>query len=137
MFNRHGDVLISVDNQIINVELTGAFNYEGAKYYSTKIKRAINSLKIKKFAVCVDIRGVEGGTPEAFQELEQLNSWLNSNGLIAKAFVKKGSFLCQLLRINCPSLKEQCCQGFASDTPAHEWLNSLVDRVDMYPLQTS
>ncbi|MDO6445439.1 hypothetical protein Q4493_06560 [Colwellia sp. 1_MG-2023] len=127
MFNQHGEFEISTQDKIIEIKLKGAFYCIGAKKYADTLKKVITSLNKSSFSLCVDITQVEGGTPEAFEELEKLNQWVITKGMTGKAFVKRSSLICSMLRKYCPTIRLQNCKGFYSTSEARAWLTSLTN----------
>ncbi|OUR61817.1 hypothetical protein A9Q74_07860 [Colwellia sp. 39_35_sub15_T18] len=125
MHNEHGEALIYVKDNIIVAELIGAFNEEGAKKYTQDIKNIVNESQNKNIFILVNDLKVEGGTPEAYQELEKHNHWLTTHNLIAKAIVIKSAATVELLEKLSPSQKQQNCKIFDNESDAFTWLRSF------------
>jgi len=125
MYNEHGEVHIHIEGKIIVAELNGAFNMEGAQKYTQSIKEAVQKFQGKSFLILVNDLKVEGGTPEAFKELEQYNHWLTTQNLIAKAIVVKSSVTIDLIDRLSPSQKQQKYRFFDNEKDAFTWLRSF------------
>jgi len=125
MNNEHGEALIHVEENIIVAKLIGAFNGEGAKKYTNGMKKAVKDLQGKSFLMLVNDLKLEGGTPEALQELEKYNSWLTTQKLIAKAMVVKSNMLIEIIDKFSPSQKLQKYAFFDNEKDAYTWLKSF------------
>ena len=124
----HGDVSIRVENNIIIAETKGAFNEYGARKYTEAVKKEIKQrFGNSPFSMLVNIEKIDGGTPEAFVELEKYNEWLNSQQLIAKAMVTNSQTNIQLLEKYSPSRAKQNIKNFVCEKEALSWLKSLVN----------
>ncbi len=124
--DRHGDVQISIEGNIIIATLTGAFNKEGAIKYTEEVKSIIKPLKGEKYAILVDNFNMEGGTPEAYQVLEEYNQWLNKTNIVAKAIVVKTLVTTELIKSWSPSIKLQNTESFQEKELALKWLNTIL-----------
>lgn len=83
----HGDFEVSVDGNIIIVELKGSFNEYGAKALTEQIKATIETFAGVPFSIAVNDLALEGITPEAYEQLNNYNSWLNGQNMRAKAMI--------------------------------------------------
>jgi hypothetical protein len=83
----HGESFISFDGDIITVKANGAFNREGVIEAFEKLRLLIENHHFKKFKILFDYLECHGGTPEAFEVINQSNIWLNNQNMIAKAVV--------------------------------------------------
>jgi hypothetical protein len=125
MDTEHGEVTITVQNNIIMVKLQGAFNEYGAKKYTEGVKLVIKNFNGQRFAILVDNLEMLGGTPEAYQELEQHNKWLNTQNLIAKAMVISSAVTIDIIDLLSPARKIQTCKNFDNIKDAINWLETL------------
>jgi len=71
----HGETFCEVNGNIIIMRTIGAFNEYGAQNYTNAIKFAVDSLQGSSFSIMVNNLAFLGGTPEAYQELENYNAW--------------------------------------------------------------
>ena len=126
MNGQHGEVQICCENNIIRATLIGSFNEEGAIKYTEGIKDIVRSLEGQKYAILVDNLNMEGGTPEAYQVLEQYNQWLNGTNLVGKAIIVKTLITTELIKSLSPSIKLQTTKSFKNRTLAIQWLQSLM-----------
>ena len=122
---QHGEVTIEITGNIIIVRTIGAFNEYGAKKYTDGMKAAVDSLDDKSFSILVNNLEFLGGTPEAYQELEDYNIWLNQEKLIAKAMVITSTIILDVIDKLSPSRAAQQTKSFADENTAMHWLQSL------------
>jgi len=125
MRNEHGETLIYREGNVIIAELNGAFNMEGIQKYTQSIKEAVKEFQGKNFLMLVNNLKLEGGTPEAFKELEQYNHWLTAQNLTAKAIVLKSYVTIDLIDRLSPSQKQQTYKFFDNTKDAFAWLKSF------------
>jgi len=121
----HGEVIMTVHNNIIIVKLIGAFNEFGAKKYTDGIKELIDNLHGESFSILINNLEMEGGTPEAYDELEKYNQWLNTQKLTAKAMVITSIATIDLIDQLSPSRKLQHCKNFDNEAEAIYWLETF------------
>ncbi len=122
----HGEVEIDIQDNIIIVRSTGAFNEFGAQKYTQGIKAAVASLQNQRFSILVNNLAFLGGTPEAYQELENYNIWLNKQKLIGKAMVITSSTTIDVIDKLSPSRAVQQTKNFTNEDDAMNWLHSLT-----------
>jgi len=125
MNNEHGEALIHIEENIIVAKLIGSFNKEGAKKYTSGMKKAVKELQGESFLMLVNDLELEGGTPGALQELEEYNYWLTTQKLIAKAMVVKSNMLIEVIDKFSPSQKLQKYAFFDNEKDACTWLKSF------------
>lgn len=121
----HGDVAIEVLGNIIIVRTVGAFNEYGARRYTQGIKTIIEGLQGQSFSILINNLEFQGATPEAYQELEIYNAWLNQQKLIAKAMVITSSITLDVIDKLSPSRAAQKNMSFDNEKDAMTWLQSL------------
>jgi hypothetical protein len=121
----HGDVSIEVQGNIIIIRTAGAFNEYGAKKYTDGIKDAVANLQDKSFSLLINNLEFQGATPEAYQELENYNIWLNKQKLIAKAMVITSSITLDVIDKLSPSRAAQQTKNFDKEQDAMHWLQNL------------
>jgi len=121
----HGEVSIKVMDNIIIVRTVGAFNEYGARCYTDGIRKVIDSLQGKSFSILVNNLQFQGATPEAYQELETYNLWLNKQKLIAKAMVITSAITLDVINMRSPARAAQQNQSFDNEKDAMAWLTSL------------
>lgn len=123
---QHGEVSIILKDNIIVATLIGAFNKKGAVEYTEGVKNLVKKLNDNKYAILVDNSSMEGGTPEAYQVLENYNQWLNKTNLVAKAMVVKTTITADLIQTLSPSVKLQTTKTFHDKTLAFKWLEKMI-----------
>jgi len=123
---KHGEVELSYDNQIITAVLVGSFNKKGAEEYTEGVKSIVKQLKGKKYAMLVDNSKLEGGTPEAYQTLENYNQWINNTNIVAKAIVVDSQAAMELIKSLSPSINQQKNKSFYDRKSALEWLKDSL-----------
>ncbi len=119
---KHGQSEVFLNNNIIVSKMSGAFNRTGIERYKRKVVDALESLDGKPFAMLVDNTLVEGGTPEAFEALDQFNTWMATQPLIAKAFVYNSSVLKGVMEQRLSSLHSVPTDFFSDYQSALSWL---------------
>lgn len=125
----HGKALIHREENLIVAKLIGSFNEEGAKKYTNAMKQAVKELQGANFLMLINDLEVEGGTPEALQELEDYNQWLSTQNLLAKAMVVKSRLIIDLINKYSPSQKLQHYEFFDNEKDAYAWLKTLSSKV--------
>ncbi|PKG85145.1 hypothetical protein CXF85_05935 [Colwellia sp. 75C3] len=125
MVIEHGEVTIEVQDNIIIARLVGAFNEYGAQQYTKGVKSIIENLQGESFSILINNLQVQGGTPEAYQELENYNLWLNQQKLIGKAMVITSSITLDVIDKLSPSRAKQKTKNFDNEKDAMNWLMSL------------
>lgn len=125
MVIEHGEVTIEVVGDIIIVRTAGAFNEYGTQQYTHGVRKIVDGLQGQSFSVLVNNLEFQGGTPEAYQELENYNAWLNKQKLIAKAMVITSSTTLGVIDKLSPSRAAQQTRSFDNEKDALNWLQSL------------
>ena len=123
---QHGEVLFTVEDNIIIAKAIGSFNEEGAYDYTNGFKDRIGQLGSQPFAILVDNLLMEGATPEAFKVLEAYNQWLNDKPLVAKAFVVKSRVTTSIVTAHSPSINQQTVENFSTKEDALQWLRTKL-----------
>lgn len=126
MDNCHGLIEVNVDQKIITAKYVGLFNRDGLVRELGKLRQAIDELLPEPFAILIDDLELEGGTPDAYEALEEFNQWLNTQPLAAKATVVTSSARLKIIDARVPSRKQQNHQAFQSIAEAEEWLQSQL-----------
>jgi hypothetical protein len=122
----HGEVSIEVIGNIIIVRTAGAFNEYGAQNYTNAIRAAVNGIQDQSFSILTNNLEFLGATPEAYQELESYNVWLNQQNLIAKAMVITSSITLDVINKLSPSRASQRSKNFDNEEDAINWLHALT-----------
>ena len=122
----HGNTEVLLHNNIIEAVFSGSFNVQGIESYIGKVKGFIASLDGAPFAMLIDDRAVEGGTPEAYDALNAYNDWLNSQALVAKAFVFDSVITKSILIKRTPALEQQNIEFFEHIDEARAWLHQQL-----------
>ncbi len=125
MNSEHGEVSIEVIDNIIIVRAVGAFNEFGAQKYTNAIRTAVNCMQKQRFSILINNLKFLGGTPEAYQELEDYNAWLNQKELIGKAMVITSNITLDVINKLSPSRAMQQTKNFDNENDAMNWLKSL------------
>jgi len=118
----HGDFSIEVVGSIIAVELNGAFNEYGVRAFIAEVKSIIVRLSGKPFSILMKNLSLLGATPQAFEELNVYNTWLNTQNLIAKAVVHNSTALFEISKCWVPSTNIQNIKDFDNEFHAIRWL---------------
>lgn len=125
----HGKTDVERVGNIIFTWFYGSFNAEGVIEYSRKVKACIDELGDAPFAMIVDDSAIEGGTPGAYEELNKYNEWMNSQNIVAKAFVVKTGMVKHIIVQRTPALKAQNTNFFESQEDALLWVKAQLQRV--------
>ena len=121
----HGKVSISLKGNIIVVRNVGAFNEYGAQKYTNGVEAIVNDLPDVSFSILINNLDFLGATPEAYQELENYNVWLNQQKLIAKAMVITSNTTLDVINKLSPSRASQQTRSFDNEEDAMHWLQTL------------
>ncbi|MBU2862717.1 hypothetical protein KO489_02560 [Reinekea forsetii] len=124
----HGQTEISVSGRILQVSYFGQFNLEGITSGLSKQRKVIESFNGEPFAVLIDDKNIQGGTPEAYQALEEFNQWVNSQYMVAKAMLFKSNLQLKILDSLVESRKDQNIKTFSDKKEALHWLNSELTK---------
>ena len=112
-----------LENNIISAKLIGSFNERGCFNYTESVKHIVNALNGEPFAMLIDDLELEGGTPEAYQTLQAYNVWLNTQPIIAKAFIVNDRMTKHIILQRLPALLEQKVAFFETHEEAEAWLS--------------
>ena len=123
---RHGDTHFSIKGKIIIATLSGAYNKNGAIQYTEGIKSIVKSFNGERYAILVDNTDMEGGTPEAYQVLEEYNQWLNNTNLVAKAIVSNTTVTTDIIKSLSPSINLQKNMHFEDKETAMTWVKKIL-----------
>lgn len=126
MFESHGHTSVSVDGAHISVIARGLFNLDGCQQFVTLVGDAVRSLGEQPFTMLIDNLEFEGGTPEAYRELDRFNAWLNTRPLVAKAMLRRSETLMQIMNTLAPSRQKQNIRDFADRDEAEAWLREQL-----------
>ena len=122
----HGKSAVELIGDIISVKLAGNFNKEGSEQYCQKVEALVTSMEGRPFAMLVDDRLVEGGTPEAYEVLQGYNKWLSQQMLVAKAIVIENVVTRAIISQRTPELAQQNTRYFQCVDEANDWLTSSM-----------
>ena len=127
---KHGKIDISVEGQIVIARYIGLFNREGVQAELERLKTIITQLPEGPFAMLVDDLKLEGGTPDAYDEVEAFNRWLQDYPMIAKATVVESTVKLKILEARIPSRQQQNSRAFMSMEDAQAWLLAQLASVE-------
>ncbi|MFY8274845.1 STAS/SEC14 domain-containing protein [Pseudoalteromonas sp. SSDWG2] len=122
----HGTTHVELHDGIIEVAFIGSFNIYGVQAFVQKVKDIVSQLGEQEFAMLIDNTKVEGGTPEAYDELNRYNEWLCTQAMVAKAFVMESSMAISILLQRTPSLAKQNVEFFTNVEDARQWLKQRL-----------
>ena len=124
----HGHFHITELNNVLMVKLLGSFNHEGACLLTKVLKTASENFNDSPFGLLFDVTEFEGGTPDAYKELDIYNSWLNSQNMVAKATVISSRIQISIANLLSPARKQQNTESFFDLTDAQIWLNQELEQ---------
>ena len=116
-----------MQDKIISITLSGPFNEYDFKDIKQKVKLAVEQCNGEDFCILVNDLELAGATPEAYQELEELNQWLNTQRMIAKAIVIELDCLIQTIKTRVPAISDQNIKIFEIEKDAMLWLKSQLE----------
>ncbi|WP_019616754.1 hypothetical protein [Psychromonas ossibalaenae] len=122
----HGEHSIVVNGNIIVLKFTGAFNEYGVFKFTQDVKNVIEGFNGNIFSILVNNLELLGGTPEAYEEFEKYNKWLNNQNMAAKAIVIKSSATLGIINSLVPSIKSQNIKDFNNKSEAIKWLKEQL-----------
>lgn len=125
----HGIFHIAQQPKFLHIRLVGSFNQEGAIAYVKAMKSALEQLEQSYFALLFDITQFEGATPEAYEEIEACNIWLNTKKMVAKATVIQSRVQISIVDFLSPSRKQQNTESFYHHDDAQVWLSQELAKV--------
>lgn len=117
-----GNNEVSTKDDIISITLWGSLNECDYKDISQKVKQAVAQCNEKSFCILVNDLQLIGSTLNAYQELEVLNQWLNTQHMIAKAIVIERDSLLGTIKTLVPAIKDQKIETFDVKEDAMLWL---------------
>lgn len=124
----HGNYTVTVNQSIIHLTISGAFNETGCLRFIEAMKSTITSFGSAEFAILFDITELEGGTPEAYQVLNEYNTWLNQQAMIAKAMVIHSRVQISIVNTLSPARKQQNIHSFFDRADAEVWLHQQLEQ---------
>ena len=127
MPNSHGTFSLRQENNIIFITLIGSFNEYGLSELAHNLKNRVIALSGERFAILINDTEMEGGTPEAYEELNELNIWLNTKNMVAKAVVVKYEMTLDIIKSRAPALKTQNIKTFHLESQAFSWLKEELN----------
>lgn len=125
----HGEYSVELFGNIIVSTLKGSFNEVGTMKYTELVKAKIATLANAPFAMLIDDIALEGGTPEAYKVLNDYNTWLLEQPLVAKALVINSTLQKAITLKLTPSLTKQNIEYFDDKASAMEWLEQQLSEV--------
>lgn len=124
MITGHGTIDVELLDNIIVTRYIGLFNQEGLTAEIAKVRKAIDSLGGQPFAILIENDELEGGTPEAYEALNDFNLSLAHLPLVAKATVMKSALKLRIIEERVTARRQQNKQEFTSKEDALAWLRS-------------
>lgn len=123
MNSEHGTAEISITGKRINVILEGSFNREGVLKYQERYRRVVQGFGDSPFKVLLNCLKIDGATPDAFEEIDNFNAWLNTRNIQAKAMVIDSAALTEIAEKRLPQQNKQNIRIFSSTNAALTWLD--------------
>ncbi|MFT6902254.1 MAG: CTP:phosphocholine cytidylyltransferase-like protein [Colwellia sp.] len=124
MYQAHGKNIISVEGNIIISKITGAFNLEGVDKSIADIKVVVENFGQNEFKYLINYIDTEGATPEVYDKINQFNTWLNSQNMVAKAIVINSNVLLNIGESRIPAGSSLNGRVFDDEVNAMIWLKS-------------
>lgn len=128
MLDSHGQISIRTEGPIIHVVARGGFNLDGCQRYIELVRPIIEAMGEQPFAMLIDNRELEGGTPEAYAELDRFNLWINARPLAAKARVVRLELLSRIMEQRLPATRQQILREFTDMAEARAWIDQALQQ---------
>ena len=122
----HGTHIIKVNNRIIFSKISGACNEYNILEFAKKVEEIVNDFNGDSFCLLVDFTDIIGGTPEAFNEANKFNEWLNTQNMIAKAIVATSQSFLVVNDSRIIAQESQDYKNFYNLEDAQKWLESKI-----------
>ncbi len=126
MIKSHGDYFIRIEGNIVFISLEGSMNEYSVKELFFEAKTIINNFNGNKFSMLSNLSKIIGGTPEAYDEANKFNEWLNTQNMVAKAVVITSPTLSKIERIRVPAKLLQNIKEFDNEPDAIKWLKTQL-----------
>lgn len=123
MNTEHGIAEISVNGERISVVLEGSFNRQGVLKYQARYREIVQSFGDEPFKVFLNCLSIDGATPDAFEEIDNFNAWLNKRNIKAKAMVMSSAALTEIAQKRLPQQNKQNIRIFSTTDAALSWLD--------------
>lgn len=120
----HGHIDAWAEGNLVFAVYIGQMNLEGITIGLNGLRKVIEELNGAPFTMLIDVLKVEGGTPEAYEELERFNQWLNTQAMVAKATIINSKLQLKLINALIQARKEQNNKTFEDQSEALDWLSS-------------
>jgi len=125
---QHGTYEVEKRDRVVILRLKGSFNHEGCIAFVNELKQNIEPFGLQHpFAFIFNIIKLEGGTPEAYAELELYNQWLNERNMIAKGMVFSSRVKLTIGETLTPSRSSQNIENFTDETDALIWVQQELE----------
>lgn len=125
----HGTYSVYVENSIVIGKVSGSHNEYDVKAATNSFKQAIETFKGAAFVEIIDARELDGVTPEGYAEIEKYNSWLVSNGLVARGFVVTNSALPLIFKRQTAEVQQFETKVFSDVETAKLWLQEELVKI--------
>jgi hypothetical protein len=126
LFDSHGHTEVSIEGRLILVVAVGRFNLDGCRRFCSLVGDAVDAQGEQPFAMLIDNLRFEGGTPDAYRELDSFNEWLNSRPMVAKAMLIRSEMLIRIMDRLTPSRRRQNIREFSDHAQAMAWLQAQL-----------
>ena len=100
---KHGEIQIQLDGQILRVTAVGAFNLEGTRSAYQRIEVAATQIYQRPWAKLTDFRECMLGAPECLELIGFHNQWCLQHGCIGMALVVSNAFVRDLYKVQNPT----------------------------------
>ena len=127
MFNRHGELDMKLDKNIILVTLVGPFNDMGVSSWTKELRAQIEKFTGNRFFILMDNRNYGGFTAEASAISNEFNLWLNDQPMVAKAIVQPSPVAIKMNLKSIPALAKQNIKYFDNKDDALTWLKAFPE----------
>lgn len=120
----HGEYNLTVNENIIRLELVGSFNIETARVVYRKLKKIIKTFKNKPYYIIENITHFLGATPEAYEVANKDNGWINQfNPPVMRLFIVSNTIHTSIALKQEKELAKQNLIYFNDEESALEWIS--------------
>ncbi|GAA6183616.1 MULTISPECIES: hypothetical protein [Alteromonadaceae] len=120
-----GSYQFRVEGNVVYQTFTGMFSGSTAQAYLSETRKMISQFDGKPFCNLIDIRAMEGLTPEGYEMIDKFNQWVNTQNLAAKAIVVSNDVVGKIVSERVPELKKQNLRYFHDFNEAVKWIKQI------------
>lgn len=123
----HGEYTITTNGQVIELAIGGMWNLEGMREFVEAFKKQATGIKNSPWAVLIDLRFWDLGTPETDAVMDDLQDWcLNNNQTHEAVILSEHAVAAAQMERYSEVIKGKLEQSYFSEpAEARNWLREL------------